>query len=84
MTCGVGYRRDSDPTLLWLRCRPAATALIRPLAWELSYAAGAALKKTKHKNKNKKQSKCKTSHHRKKVFFSLSLILCLYEMMDVH
>ena len=29
--------------LLWLWCRPAATAQIRPLAWELLYAAGAAL-----------------------------------------
>ena len=33
MSCGVGRRRDSDPVLLWLRCRPAAVALIRPLAW---------------------------------------------------
>ena len=28
---------------LW--CMPAAAALIRPLAWELTYAMGAALKK---------------------------------------
>ena len=27
--------------LLWLWCRPAATALIRPLAWGPPYAAGA-------------------------------------------
>ena len=25
---GVGHRRGSDPTLLWLCCRPVATALI--------------------------------------------------------
>ena len=31
-----------DPALLWLWCRPAATAPIRPLAWEPPYAAGAA------------------------------------------
>ena len=30
---------------LW--CRPAAAALIKPLAWEHPYAAGAALKKEK-------------------------------------
>ena len=42
-----------DPALLWLWCRPAATALIRPLAWELPYAVGAALEKTKIKIKNK-------------------------------
>ena len=33
--------------LLWLWCRPAATALIRPLAWEPPHAAGVALKKQK-------------------------------------
>ena len=33
-----------DLALLWLWCRPAAAALIRPLAWELPYAAGVALK----------------------------------------
>ena len=30
---------------LWLWHRPAAVALIRPLAWELAYAASVALKK---------------------------------------
>ena len=50
MSCGVGHRHGSDPTLLWLWCRPAATAPIRPLAWEPPYAVGAALeKKTKKK-----------------------------------
>ena len=34
-----------DPGLLWLWCRPAAIAPIRPLAWEPPYATGAALKK---------------------------------------
>ena len=33
-----------DPALLWLWCRPAAAAPIRPLAWEPPCAAGAALK----------------------------------------
>ena len=36
-----------DPELLWLWRRPAATALIRPLAWEPPYATGVALEKTK-------------------------------------
>ena len=39
-----------DPALLWLWCRPAAAALIPPLAWEPLYVAGEALK-----IKNKKQ-----------------------------
>ena len=47
MSCGVGCRRGSDPALLWLWCRPAATALIRPVAWEPPYAEGAALEKAK-------------------------------------
>ena len=49
MSCGVGSRRGSDPTLLWLWCGPAAAAPIRPLAWEPPFAAGAALEKTKKK-----------------------------------
>ena len=55
MSCGVGQRHSSDPMLLWLWCRLAATAPIRPLAWEPPYAAGAALKKAKRqKIKNMK------------------------------
>ena len=42
VSCGVGRRRGSDPTLLWLWRRLVATAPIRPLAWEPPYAAGAA------------------------------------------
>ena len=45
VSCGVGCRHGSDPVLLWLWCRLAAAALIRPLAWEFPYAAGAALKR---------------------------------------
>ena len=40
-----------DPALLWLWCRSAATALIRPLAWEPLYASGEALEKKKLQNK---------------------------------
>ena len=51
MSCGVGHRRSSDPTLLWLWGRPAATAPIRPLTWEPPYAMGVALKKQKRQKK---------------------------------
>jgi len=54
MSCGVGRRRGLDPALLWLWCRPAATAPVRPLAWEPPYAAGAALEKAKRQKKIKK------------------------------
>ena len=47
MSCDVGHRGVSDPVLLWLWHRPAATALIGPLAWEPPYAAGTALEKAK-------------------------------------
>ena len=57
MSCGVGHRCGSDPLLLWLWCRPAASALIGPLAWEPPYAAGAALKRPKKKKKKKKRKK---------------------------
>ena len=49
MSCGVGRGCSLDPALLWLWCRPAAAAPIRPLAWEPPYAAGAALKRQKTK-----------------------------------
>ena len=55
MSCSIGGRHSSDPTLLWLWRRPAATAPIRPLAWEHPFAAGAALEKAKDKKKKKKR-----------------------------
>ena len=46
MSCGVDRRHGgSDLALLCLWCRLAATALIRPLAWEPPYAMGEALKR---------------------------------------
>ena len=45
MSCGVGQRCGSDPALLWLWRRPAAVALIQPLAWEPAYAVSVGLKK---------------------------------------
>ena len=54
MSCGVGRGHGSDPELLWLWYRPAATALIRPLPWEPPYATGAALKRTTTTTKKSK------------------------------
>ena len=47
MSYGVGCRQGSDLLLLWLWRRPETTALIRPLAWEPPYAAGAVLEMAK-------------------------------------
>ena len=47
MSYGVGHRRGLDLAWLWLWYRPTAVARIRPLAWEPTYATGAALKKQK-------------------------------------
>ena len=69
MSCGTGRRCGLHPMLLWQWYRPAPVALIRPLAWESPYAAGAALKK---KPKNKKKGTTQHSHH---VFLHLSLSL---------
>ena len=50
MSCGVGLGqrfRSGLSALLWLR--PAATALIPPLAWEPPYVSDVALKRKKEK-----------------------------------
>ena len=57
MSCGVGRRLGLDLALPWLWHRPAVTALIRPLAWELPYAAGAALGKAKKQKKKNFQNR---------------------------
>jgi len=57
VSCGGGHRCGLDPALLWLWCKLAATALIRPVAWEPPYAAGAALEKAQRQKKKKKKSK---------------------------
>ena len=44
-----------DPELLWLWRRPAATAPIRPLAWEPPYAAGVAQEMAKRQKRKKKK-----------------------------
>ena len=57
MSCGVGCRCGSDLALLWLWRRPAATVLIRLLAWKPPNAAGAALEKAKRQKKKKSVKK---------------------------
>ena len=52
--CGIILKCGLDPTLLWLWYRPGATALIRPLSWELPCAKGVHLKRKKCKKKNYK------------------------------
>ena len=47
VNCSIVYRHGLDSALLWLWLRPAAVALIQPLAWEHPYASGAALKRQK-------------------------------------
>ena len=49
VSCGVGCRCSLDLALLWLWRRPAATAPIGPLAWELPYAVGVVLERQKIK-----------------------------------
>ena len=49
--CELWYRLQTR-----LGCRLAATALIPPLAWEPTYAASAALEKTKKKKEKKKKT----------------------------
>ena len=40
-------------------CRPEATALIRPLAWEAPYAVGAAQEMAKRQKKKRKKERKK-------------------------
>ena len=54
LVCGVGRRSGSDTVLQSSWGRPAVTAPIQPLAWELPCATGAALKKRKTKQNNYK------------------------------
>ena len=55
----MGRRCGSDPTLLWLWHRLAATTWIRPLAWEPPYAMGMALERAKRQKKKLKILKIK-------------------------
>ena len=50
-------QKGSDLALLCLWCRPAAIALIQPIAWDLPYAVGVALKSKKKKKIQKIKNK---------------------------
>ena len=82
MSCGVGRRRGSDLALLWLWCRPAATAPIQPLAWEPPCAAGTALKRQKKKSAVTKLFGClsKVSLYSFTVFEFRSLIVTCFDV----
>jgi len=78
VSCGVGQRYGSDPALLWLWLgqQLQLQLKIQPLAWELPYAAGEALKS---KNKNKtKQNKQKPKSKQQKNYFNCYLNIILY------
>ena len=66
VSLGVGHRHSSDPVLLWLWCKLAAVALIRPLAWELPSATTAALigknKITKHSIQKQQNTHSSQAH----------------------
>ena len=47
--------RCLDPMSLWLWYKPAAAALIRPLAWDLPYVTGSALKSKQTQQNETKQ-----------------------------
>ena len=57
MNCGEGHRRSSNPALLWLCCRLAATAPIQPLTWETPNAEGWAQEMAKRQKKKTKKTK---------------------------
>ena len=56
-------RRGSDPVLLWLWHRLAATALIRPQVWEPPYAEGAAQEMARRQKKKKDKHTVKQCDH---------------------
>ena len=58
MSCGVGHGCSLDLALLWLWCRLAAAAQIRPLAWKLPYAMGVELKRQKTKTNKQTNKTC--------------------------
>ena len=77
MSCGVGCRRVSDLALLWLWCRLAGTAPIRPPAWEPPYAVSAALKRQKKKKKSV-QTWADTVHNNEFITFYFHLLNKLF------
>ena len=84
MSCGIGHSHSLDPELLWLWCRPAATALIQSLAWELPHAVGLALKQTNKQTK----SACLIAEYFRVVRFKFCIIVIVvscktYKYLDI-
>ena len=77
MSCGVGHRGDSDPTLLWVWCRLAATTLIRPLPWEPLYAVSTALRRQKNKQTNKQML------YGLHLFMFVCVCICMFYLFNV-
>ena len=75
MSCGVGRRRGSDLSLLWLWRRPAYSSDLT-LAWEPPCAAGAAPEKAKRPKKKRKRKKRK-----KYVFHTYIRSLVVYNVL---
>ena len=70
-SCGVGHRCSWDLVLLWLWCRLAAVASIRPLVWEPPCAVAVALKKKKKKKKRQKKNLQHSRTGEKKVMMNI-------------
>ena len=62
VSCGVGRRHGSDPSLLWRWVRPEAAPQLQLNPLELPYAVGVAQKKQKKKKKKKKKKKRKKKY----------------------
>ena len=74
----MGRRHGSDPALLWLWRRLAATAPIRPLAWEPPYAEGVAQEMAKRPKKKKKKGR-KEGRKEEREHGKLSTIITLFQ-----
>ena len=57
MSCCIVRRFGLDLALLWCRRRLAAADLIGPLALELPYAAGVAIKRKEERKKERKKER---------------------------
>ena len=90
-SCGVDHRRGWDVVLPWLWHRPAAAALIWPLAWKLPYAPQGEKKpthKTKHTNLlNEEMEQDRNTHmlgyyiQGEKIALSFSLVFVVREAL---
>ena len=86
MSCGVGHRCGQYLALVWLWCRPVATAPIRPLAWEPPYATDVALKRQKRKKNLMKEIKPPQEEHTynfKKLLIILVALILEQEFLNL-